>query len=218
MLEKLKAKLEAMRIANAKPIDPKQFNDSIALLTQWYPLRSGGANFKTNVLIKVSSSLYRYQLSMGGKFFLGMFGFFGLIALLVSAYLFLTGKFGAGLFLLSFGSIFGGLSIFLYKTLGIPKVFDAKMGIYWSGHKQPQFAGDQKSNQELVYFSKIHALQVLSKRVRSKNGSYKSYEVNLVMRDGSRLNLVDHGNQSEILYDVETLSAFMGKPVWNVSA
>ena len=39
----------------------------------------------------------------------------------------------------------------------------------------------------------------------------------MVLKDGTRFNVVDHGNHSQILIDAEDLSAFLGKPIWDVS-
>jgi hypothetical protein len=45
-----------------------------------------------------------------------------------------------------------------------------------------------------------------------------SYEINLVLTDGSRLNLVDHSIQSVIREDAQTLGAFLDVPVWDASS
>ena len=44
---------------------------------------------------------------------------------------------------------------------------------------------------------------------------YYSYELNLVLEDGSRLNVIDHGNVEAIRADAQKLAAFLGKPLWD---
>ena len=42
-----------------------------------------------------------------------------------------------------------------------------------------------------------------------------SYELNLVLRDGKRINLIDHRNQREICWDAGDLSRMMDVPIWD---
>jgi len=49
----------------------------------------------------------------------------------------------------------------------------------------------------------------------SKNGSYWSFELNLVLRDGRRLNVMDHGDYDALRRDADTLAEFLGRPVWD---
>jgi len=218
MFEKLKAKLKELQAQAEKQFDSSQFNDPVALKTKWLPLKPGGANFKTNALVKVSSSVYCYQPSTGGKLFIGLFAGIGIIVIIVGLNMLINGGVSAGFFPILFGSIFAGVAFFTYRTIAMPKVFDSSLGFFWIGHKQPGFSGDQKTDKnKLIYFNEIHALQILSERIRSKNGSYYSYEINLVMKDASRYNLVDHGNYAQIRVDAELLAEMMAIPIWDVS-
>ena len=63
--------------------------------------------------------------------------------------------------------------------------------------------------------SEIHALQLLSKDRSDAEHSYHSYELNLVLEDGKRINVVDHGDETQIRTDAQALSRFLGKPVWD---
>jgi hypothetical protein len=55
----------------------------------------------------------------------------------------------------------------------------------------------------------------LTEYVSGNKSSYYSYELNLVLDDGSRINVVDHGNLERLRSDAQTLSQFLGKPVWD---
>ena len=217
MFEKFKNKLKELSAKNSIVVDSSQFNDSIATNTQWQPLKAGGANFKTNILISVSPSVYRYQLSIGARLFLGVFAVIGIVAILVGLYMLSGDEAIEGFFPIIFGSIFIAAAYFLYRSMGIHKVFDRSLGYLWVGRNQPKLAGDNNDKHKLIYFSEIHALQIISERVSSKNGSYYSHELNLVLKDASRFNLVDHGNHAQVINDANKLSDFMGKPLWDAS-
>jgi len=219
MFEKIKAKLEELKTnlaAGKYTIDTKQFNDSIAEKTEWGPAKSGGTNFKTNSLVKVSSSVYRYQLSIGGKIFIGIFGLVGFVVFTVAASLLLSSN-PTGFFLLFFSLVFMAAAYFMYRSMGTPIVLDRTMGVIWKGKNPPKFTGDQSVNNEVIYINDVHAIQIISEWIRSNKNSYTSYEINLVLKDATRFNLVDHGNKQQILSDAQELSEFFGKPLWDAS-
>lgn len=62
---------------------------------------------------------------------------------------------------------------------------------------------------------KVHALQLISEYVRGDKSSYYSYELNLVLKDGERINVIDHGDRSAIQRDAQALAGFLGKPLWS---
>lgn len=64
----------------------------------------------------------------------------------------------------------------------------------------------------------MRALQVLTEHVSSDKGSYRSYELNLVLADGSRLNVTDHGKLDRIMNDAKALSEFLEVPLIGVKA
>lgn len=47
--------------------------------------------------------------------------------------------------------------------------------------------------------------------------SWRSYELNLVLDDGSRVPVVEYSDRSELSADVERLSALIDKPVWDAT-
>ena len=65
--------------------------------------------------------------------------------------------------------------------------------------------------------SSIHALQLLSEFISGSKSSYYSYELKLVLHDGSRINVVDQGNLERLRSDANTLSQFLDKPVWDAT-
>ena len=61
----------------------------------------------------------------------------------------------------------------------------------------------------------IHALQVLSELCQSNKGPYNSYELNLVLKTGKRISVIDHSHLHKICEEADRLSTFLGKPVWD---
>ncbi|MFT4803048.1 MAG: Fe2+ transport system protein B [Psychroserpens sp.] len=51
-----------------------------------------------------------------------------------------------------------------------------------------------------------------------KDSSFKSFELNLVLDDSNRLNVIDHVNLKGVTADAETLSAFLNVPIWHASS
>ncbi len=74
---------------------------------------------------------------------------------------------------------------------------------------------DPKSLKYFAEIEQIHALQLISEYCRSDKNSYYSYELNLILEDGKRINVVDHGNLGKIRDQAATLSEFLRKPVWD---
>ena len=114
-----------------------------------------------------------------------------------------------------FGAIFTcvGGCIFYFGTQ--PVVFDRQKGFFWKGRTAPHEVLRKDRLKNFAKLDQIHALQLLSEYCRGNKSSYYSYEINLVLRDGQRLNVIDHGNPTKIREDAETVAAFLGKPVWD---
>ena len=53
--------------------------------------------------------------------------------------------------------------------------------------------------------------------ISGSKSSYYSYELNLVLHDGSRINVVDQGNLKRLRSDANAFSQFLDKPVWDAT-
>ncbi|MBI4429021.1 MAG: hypothetical protein HY562_07865 [Ignavibacteriales bacterium] len=200
-------------------VDPSRFGDPVALSTQWTPAMGGGANFRTHKLIEVSPYRVEFRSSILTKVFYFVFMIFGLgFTILVTAALIL-GKAPAMemIFPALLGLLFFVVGVLMFYFGSAPIVFDKTTGYFWRGRKSPQDVGDVRSLKHATPLSKIHALQLISEYVRGNKTSYYSYELNIVLPDGSRLNVVDHGSLEKLRKDAKTLSKFLGKPIWDAS-
>lgn len=221
----LKGLIEKLKHLTREPVpyDPSVLGDPIAMQTEWTPAKKGGASFRTHKLVNVDSFRMEFRPSAGAKAFYGLFLVIG-IGVLVG--FFVSGLPGramsmGGMFALPLlvpmivGVVFtitGGAMLYYAAS---PRVFDKRRGVFWRGRSTPYGALTRGGNKDSADFEDIHALQIVSEHIRSDKSSYYSYELNLVLRNGSRINVVDHGDVDALREDARTLSDFLGKPVWD---
>ncbi|MDX1642367.1 MAG: hypothetical protein R3220_11755, partial [Balneolaceae bacterium] len=107
--------------------------------------------------------------------------------------------------------ITGVLKMFTYSE---PLKFDKVAGYFWRGKKE-----DPAEAEEKYPLKKIHAIQLIEERLRSSGNSgsstYFSFELNLVLENSKRVNVVDHGTLSRIRKDAVKLGEFLDVPVWD---
>ena len=220
MFEKLVEKLQRL---TRQPIayDPSHLGDDIAMQTDWTPAKSGGANFRTHKLVEVDSFRLDFRASAGAIAFYLVFLLIGLGVMIGFSAATLSS--GGAVFSMAsalpvlFGLVFataGGCMLYFGAA---PIVFDKRSGAFWKGRKAPYEVINRAALKHFTELEEIHALQLISEYCRSDKSSYYSYELNLVLRDGRRINVVDHGNQERLREDARTLSAFLEAPVWDAT-
>jgi hypothetical protein len=96
-----------------------------------------------------------------------------------------------------------------------PIVFDKLSGFFWKGRKIPNEMFSMNTLMEFTKLEEIHALQLVSEYFRGGKGSSYIYELNLVLEDGKRIIVVEHGDEEKLREDTNALSEFLGKPVWD---
>lgn len=216
MSEKMKAL--SGKITNNRYFDVSKFNDDVALKTEWIPLKGGGKNFGSHQLKEIDNNRVEFKSSAAGKIF-------SLVFLVAGAYLAYSGfsdlevpmdqifESNGWLPILA-GLVFFFMGTSFFSRLSTPVVFDKSKGMFWKGRKAPE--RNSKGN-KAKNLRDIHALQILRESVISSSNqkSYKSFELNLVFKDASRINVVDHGNAEKLREDVKVLSNFLGVPVWD---
>ena len=219
MLNKLIDKLKEI-VGSIERFDPSRFNDPIAEQTGWGPVKDGGTNFRTHKLSKTSEWQINFKPTIGAILFASIFLIIGLSVIGFSIITNLRGEWYIRAFFFLFGLIFasvGGGLIYKYTS---PITFDKQSGAFWKGRKSPAQMDNTEKIKECVWISNIHALQIISEYCSSSssNGSsrsYRSYELNLVMNDAKRINVIDHGNYAKLRKDAETLADFLGIPLWD---
>jgi len=218
MIKKLKIKLSRENVS----FDPSQFNDPVATKTEWTPAKRGGAGFKTHNLVQVNMNRMKFTSSLGAKIFYSIFLIAGLGIMFSFTFQqtdqrnldFTFENFFPILFGFIFAAIGGSLLYFGTK----PIVFEKSNGYFWKGRKNPETVYNINEIKDCVKLKDIHALQIISEFVRSSKSSYYSYELNLVLNDASRINVIDHGNLKKIRKDALKLSQFLDKPLWDATS
>ncbi len=220
MFEKLKQKLRMLTAVPA-PFDPSRFGDSLASQIDWTPAKRGGTNFRTHKLTTVGPNRIEFRASIGAKLFSLLFFFLGLgvsAALAVSWFKGDEAPFEPGLLVpLLLGLLFMAIGGYLFYSGTKPIVFEKARGVFWKGRKGPDEAIDSRNTGSYVRLDHVHAVQLISEYVSGGKNSFYSYEMNLVLQDGKRINVVDHGNLNRIREDGKMLSLFLGKPLWDAT-
>lgn len=206
--------------AARRPLDVRRFGDPLAEATEWTPIEGGGSNFGTHRLRVATFHRCEFRPTAGALAFYLAFALTGL-ATFVGGWIALFAG-GADrllvfLFLLLFGVAFGGVGGGMLYTGMHPIVFDVQLGYFWKGRRSPPYAlGAQPK--EAAALSSLHALQIVSERCSINTRSrFTSYELNLVLNDGSRRNVVDHGNLPALRDDACELARFLIVPVWDAT-
>ncbi|MFZ5443577.1 MAG: hypothetical protein ACOZQL_26460 [Myxococcota bacterium] len=173
-------------------IDPSTLGDPLTQKTQWTPLVGGGSGGRTWTLHNHPRGLeYRRSANMavvGGCFL------------------------AAGLMTLP-------LALATWWMLGLSLPF-LLVSAFFLQPKTMLF--DRTQNRatlrgRVIPFADILAVQLLGEDVHG-DSVFRSYEVNLVLNDGSRVNVVDHGDLVAVRDDVVRLQELIGCRAWDVTA
>ena len=208
-------------------VDPAIFNDPLALKTSWNPLQGGGASFRTHEAVQASANRIEFRATP--------FSYVMLMIPVTFTFLFpilLIGRNlseNGGLVLnrdsfwgVAIAVICGFVSVFGYRYIQGSIIFDRSYGYFWKGKRNKiGEAFDPAQQKESVRLGEVHALQIIHEWISGsgkRSRPYKSYELNLVLRSGERMNVVDHGNKKRLLEDANQLAQFLNVPVWDGSA
>lgn len=199
--------------------DPSRFGDPLAERTSWAPLKRGGANFCTRRLVEVDPYRREFRATVGARIFYLAFLLAGL-GVLIGVPVSMASQsepVGAADLLLPMlvGLVFAILGGCMYYFGTSPVVFDRGSNYYWKGRRSPDLMMDRDAADNWTELDKIHALQLISEWCRGDKSSYYSYELNLVLASGNRLNVVDHGNVRQLREDAARLAGFLEVPVWD---
>jgi len=218
MLKWIQEKLSAL-FAKKAPFDPAVLNDPLALQTAWTPADKGGASFRTHRLVSVRPYRMEFRPTAGFLLFGAVFIFMGSGAVFLSIVFAVHSRtFPAGLiaiFPILIGLVFVLIGGWLIHTGSAPIIIDKEEKAVWKGRKSPREVFNASELKNYTEIKNIHALQLISEYCSDSDSSYTSYELNLVLADGRRINLVDHGNRKKLIADAQTLAKFLAVPLWN---
>ncbi|MET0068066.1 MAG: hypothetical protein ABW076_17100 [Candidatus Thiodiazotropha sp.] len=185
------------------------------------PLALKGANYVTHTL-ETGPEGWRYRPTPALTLLCRLIGWLGgavMLFLIIPPMVFSDAGAGVTLLLVMLGLGIGGLLVFLrgrcLARVAIAPSFDP-VGRTVELPTSPMFK--QRLGVDLslesLHFDQLQALQLLSKWVILHNGgNFASYELNLLLRDGRRFNLVDHHDVNRIRSEARRLSRLLGIPL-----
>lgn len=191
-------------IGEEAPFDPSVFKDPIAMKVCWYPAKERGIKYRTHDLVKIGTDQLEFRASMVAKFYALLAIIIG-VGLITSAVLLTSSSTWKVLSILP-GLAFVYLGGYRYYFVSSTVFFDKQTGLFWK---------DRYIQETSTKLENIHALQLISERVKRQKGSFYSYELNLVLKSGARINVVDHGDKETIRQNAYTISRFLEIPVWD---
>jgi len=189
---------------------PTHLQDALADRIEWAPLVKGGTNFRTRRLAPIGSHRLEYRALRSSVMLSTLFITIGVAAVsapVLSAYFFGVVPEGWMSIPLLGGGVFVAIgTVFLRKDvqrIALDKV-----------------RGEFRRGRTRIRLSDIHAIQVVGELLGSGGmytaANFESYEINLVLSNGSRANVVDHGDQLEhVRDDASQLARFLSVPVWD---
>ena len=183
-------------------------DDPVAKRVSWKPLIDGGFSFCRHRMYKRGSRLSTYVTGFTQQFcaaFIFVSIFFP-TAMLIFWFNFTPEdpSFFGTIFLLAFMVFFTGVSAWLTRFLH-------RKCLCFDRDNIRNFRG------VVCRTADVHAVQLLSETVVWTDTalSFNSHEVNLVLKDGSRINVFDHAMEDIIRHDARLLSKYLGVPVWD---
>lgn len=175
--------------------------------TSWDPLARGGASFRTRSLAAAGPERMEFPATWSMRIFAAVFVGLGLAVIAVGIGVSEEAGVGITLAIFGFGVVFTAIAIAVWRSGTAPIVFDRTRGTFRGA-----------AHTDRAPLAEIGALQIIEERVSAKGGGFRSYELNLVLRDARRVNVLDHGDHAALRRDADTLATFLGCPVWDAVA
>jgi hypothetical protein len=204
-----------------------KFDDEFASRVGWNPCEIGGNNHTTSKLSQLNSKLLVYKPSFSTLLIL-LFLAFGAIFSLIGAFT-VSKIFWIGLMI---SSVFIFFLLYYFNSLGKKIYFDKMKNLIYKS-SMPNALKRQKTLTNYIKFDEVHAIQLLYENVENRkshrrtnsgisvtfqlNPYFDSYELNLVLKNSHRINIVDHKNESVIYDDAKTLSKLLNVKIWDAT-
>lgn len=189
------------------------FGDPLARQTQWTPVRSGGTKGWARRLVQSGSDRLTFRPTKRKLLFCA-------VPVLVGVYIIVFQPIqnsGPSWSQSVVGLVFLAMGLMIGYRLCTPVVVDKRLGACWTGWRAPASAEAARDQDGGAALGDVRAVQVIPERLRNTESKF-SYEVNLVLADSNRINLVDHSRRSVIREDAQTLGRFLDVPVWDASS
>jgi hypothetical protein len=208
-----------LREAAQRRANPARFNHPLALEIEWTPLKGGGATFRTHDLHEMGPDRIEFRQSVGFRLILGFFIVGGAILFVLNLpgmpmHALLNSNLLRAIVMIASALVPLCLMVVLIRPDAV--VFDRVEGFFWNGRRK----GMQMPARHCA-LETIAGLQILAEDVSGADTSpgHWSYELNLVLNDGERLNVVDHGSLKDVRAAAERIQMFLPvrPPIWDAT-
>jgi hypothetical protein len=208
-----------------KDIIATKISDSMVLCTRWSSVNRKGSSIRTHDLKVGVRGRFEFRATSYFKETCYLFIVLGLgEATYISTSNITKGMFFSGNTAVAFliCAAFVATGSYMLKSIAAPAIFDLNEGYFWKGEKEPFKAMNSRKPKSFARLKDIHALQIIpfchgrdSENYCTSNPLY-SYELNLVLKDGNRINVICHSDRGRLCEDASTLAKGIDKPLWNV--
>lgn len=189
--------------------DPTEsFFDPLAATIAWTPLSPGRtSSFRTHEAVAVGSNALELRATREAKLFgwsLIVGSLFDIVFVTVMGHS--TGHWGYAIPFYIAGALFSFVGLAILESL--PKVrFDRRAKrIARSAVKLLESTPALDLDQ-----SEVHAVQVVPSQ---DDEGFRAYEINLILKDSSRVALVSHTREEALMSDARAVAAFLDVPLW----
>jgi len=208
--------------ANQEKFRPSSLQDDFAMEVSWNPLIDGGTNFRTHKAVKMHYKRIEFKKTLLMHIFPWFFIIIPIFVLfrigILDVQSFENFTFTDHYIEILISSGFFLAAVFFMLRYRKPIVFDQSFGYFWKGKYDPR-AMSIDNKKEYIKLDDIYALQILKEwNNGSKNSSgYNSYELNLILKNKERVNVIDHGAINSLKKDALMISEFLNVPLWDAS-
>lgn len=195
----------------------RQFGDSFADNIDWHPLTPGGSTYQTHTLERTSEDTLILHpvksLRWAPWFVLGFIPIAGGIP-----FAFFTPLISLPI-LVACALVLSIVAWRLLQQQLKTHQFNTTEGSIWTGTSTTASIAKATQRPDYLSLSDVHALQIVCEYVKSNDlsGPFLSYELNLVLNDKNRRNLMDHHDLSDLRHDAQQLADALKVPLWDDS-
>jgi len=203
-------------------------DDEIVKKAWFLPLKRWWANYKTHNLIIDSYWNYIFKVSLRFPYIFIWFFSLPIGVTLISFLWYITLNINSldnneiinYLLPVIVFSCFPIIFIIIFYFIFVSKIFDFQNWYYYNlkyKNKLYSLLNDEKYKNKIVPITQIHALQIIREKVITKNANYNSYELNLILKDSSRINILDHWNYIIIKENSEQIANRLWVKIWDIT-
>ncbi len=203
-------------------------DDEIVKNSSFLPLKRGWTNIKSHDLIIENNWNYLFQVKWFFPIlFLAMFSVPIIMTLIIIGSELYNTNFqihsdmvGEFLWPILISIIFLFPAWILFYFLYRSYLFDFQNWYFYDTiytQKLFEFLRDEKYKNKIISLKEIQALQIISERMHGKNTTYTSYELNMILKNSSRVNIIDHWNLEEIRKNASELANKLWVKVYDIT-